>query len=156
MLRAFIITWILMLGCARASGFTVAPTFGLFTVGGQVGWESDERIGVRVGVGYEVLGSGLAINAAAYQAFGEQLDVRLGGGIAWLRDNISGTSTDYIAVAGLIAILIPLEDNWSLLYEFLPALVLYRSSPAPTLLDMAFRLDEILVSQFNFGFAYRF
>jgi hypothetical protein len=34
--------------------------------------------------------------------------------------------------------------------------VLYHSSPAPTLLDMAFRLDEILVSQFNVGLAYRF
>jgi hypothetical protein len=156
MLKAFIITWILMLGCARASGFTVAPTFGLFTVGGQVGWESDERIGVRVGVGYEILGKGLAINAAAYQAFGEQLDVRLGGGFAWLSNTISGTPTDYLAVAGLIAFLIPLEDNWSLLYEFLPTLVLYRSNPAPTLFEMPFKLDEILVSQVNFGLAYRF
>jgi hypothetical protein len=156
MLRAFIVFWILLLGTTRASEFTVAATGGLFTFGGQVGWESDERIGVRISVGYEVLGSGLAVNAAAYQAFGKQVDVRLGAGIAWLRDNISGTTTDYFAVAGLLAILIPLEDTWSLLYEFLPTLVIYRNNTAPTLFDMAFRLDEILVSQVNVGFAYRF
>jgi hypothetical protein len=156
MLRTFIVFWILLLSTTRASEFTVAATGGLFTVGGQIGWESDDRIGARIGVGYEVLGSGLAVNAVAYQAFGEQFDVRLGGGLAYMRSAISGTTTDYIAVAGLITFLIPLEDNWSLLYEFLPTLVVYRSNPAPTLLDMTFRLDEILVSQFNFGFAYRF
>jgi hypothetical protein len=156
MLKAFIITWILMLGCARASGFTVAPTFGLFTVGGQVGWESDERIGVRIGVGYEVLGNGIAVNGMVYQAFGNGVELRLGGGLAWLRNTITGFTVDYIALAGVVTLLIPLQDNWSLLYELVPSLVLYRSSPSPTLLDMAFRLDEILVSQVNFGFAYRF
>jgi hypothetical protein len=156
MLRAFIIAWILMLGCTRASGFTVAPTFGLFTVGGQIGWESDERIGVRVGVGYEVLGKGIAINGMAYQAFGDGVELRLGGGLAWLRNTITGSTVDYVALAGVVTLLIPLQDNWSLLYELVPSLVLYRSSPTPALFEMAFRLDEILVSQFNFGFAYRF
>jgi hypothetical protein len=156
MLKAFIITWILMLGCARASEFTVAATGGLFTFGGQVGWESDERIGVRVGLGYEVLGKGIAVNGMAYQAFGDNVELRLGGGLAWLRNTITGLTVDYVALAGVVTLLIPLQDNWSLLYELVPSLVLYRSSPAPTLFDMAFRLDEILVSQVNFGFAYRF
>jgi hypothetical protein len=156
MLKAFIITWILMLGCARASGFTVAPTFGLFTVGGQVGWESDERIGVRVGVGYEVLGKGIAVNGMAYQAFGDSVELRLGGGLTWLRNTITGLSVDYVALAGVVTLLIPFQDGWSLLYELVPTLVVYRSNPAPTLFEMPVRLDEILVSQFNFGLAYRF
>jgi hypothetical protein len=156
MLRTFIVFWILMLGTTRASEFTVAPTFGLFTIGGQIGWESDERIGVRVGVGYEVLGNGIAINGMAYQALGDGVELRLGGGLAWLRNTITGSMVDYIALAGVVTLLIPLQDNWNLLYELVPSVVLYRSSPAPTLFEMPFRLEEILVSQFNVGFAYRF
>jgi hypothetical protein len=156
MLRTFIVFWILMLGTTRASEFTVAPTFGLFTIGGQIGWESDERIGIRVGVGYEVLGNGIAINGMAYQALGDGVELRLGGGLAWLRNTITGSMVDYIALAGVVTLLIPLQDNWNLLYELVPSVVLYRSSPAPTLFEMPFRLEEILVSQFNVGFAYRF
>ena len=156
MRRLFTILVIVFLGEARASGFTVGPTFGLFSVGGQISWESDARIGARLGVTYGLLSPGPMVSLDVYQAFGEQLEIRLGGGLTWLQNSASGTLTNYLAVSGLIAVLIPVEQGWSLMYEGLLSLVAYRSTPNVVFLDQVFRFDEILASQINVGLIYRF